>query len=466
MKRLKRILCDKRTIFIFAFLLMFTTLLFYNDLYGKSGDAYETWKVVRSFFKNKVEYSYVMYKGIYAFVPGVISYNIGNLFGIGQFTILKVINSLGFAYITAIGIPNLVENLLGKRKINVYLKYIFVLLSYLLDSNVFIVISVDYYSAVLFVMLCNEFIKMQTVDNNKNKFIFGLLVGLKLSLSGQFSLATYLLLIYIVIKIIREHLTNINKHNIKLIFISFIIIISGYIITALPNAIYEEYVVNVGRENGAWIPEGSDWIKTGMSRDMLIINYPKTLPDNIGLSIMTKRCDDIDTVKLGGSIYDYSDYIVIFFRYPLEFSARIFERMFLGIIDDYKNTSFIPYIHSNSIVNLVLMLTCIYIALIEIKKRVKRFKDILNYKTLIILSSILTIVPPSLLHVENRYYLILRMLILASALFSISTKKSTKKDNILNCKINYNYIVYILYMIICITLYLAIYQSSITNAIF
>ena len=231
-------------------------------------------------------------------------------------------------------------------------------------------------------------------------------------------------------------------------------------ITSLPNAIYEEYVVNYGRSKGEWIPKGSDWVKTGMTRDMLIINYPITVPDNIGLSIMKARNDDIKLAKMGGSIYDYSDYVKIFMEYPIEFSTRIFERMFLGTINDYKNIGFVSSIHSNIKINLIAMITFLYMSLSIIKNKVKKVKDILNYKTIIVLSSILTIVPPSLLHVENRYYLYLRSLIIGTAIFGSSFKinKINLKD-IKDAKINYGFVSYIIFLILCIALYIAIYQS-------
>ena len=125
-KNLKMIFSNRIFIFIFAFTIMFLLLLGYKDLYGGSGDANQTWNVVTTFFKKHRTYSYVMYKGIYAFIPGVISYNLGVFFNINQFLFLKIINSLGFAYISTVGIPNLVKKLLNKKEIEIYKYYLFV----------------------------------------------------------------------------------------------------------------------------------------------------------------------------------------------------------------------------------------------------------------------------------------------------------------------------------------------------
>ena len=459
-KNLKMIFSNRIFIFIFAFTIMFLLLLGYKDLYGGSGDANQTWNVVTTFFKKHRTYSYVMYKGIYAFIPGVISYNLGVFFNINQFLFLKIINSLGFAYISTVGIPNLVKKLLNKKEIEIYKYYLFVLVFFLLENNVFCFISVDYYSATLFILLCN--ITIRLIENTKktNLLLFGLFVGFNLSLSGQYSLATYLILVFITIKLVSANLKTISKNNIFKLLICLGVVLGGYMITSLPNAIYEEYVVNYGRSKGEWIPKGSDWVKTGMTRDMLIINYPITVPDNIGLSIMKARNDDIKLAKMGGSIYDYSDYVKIFMEYPIEFSTRIFERMFLGTINDYKNIGFVSSIHSNIKINLIAMITFLYMSLSIIKNKVKKVKDILNYKTIIVLSSMLTIVPPSLLHVENRYYLYLRSLIIGTAIFGSSFKinKINLKD-IKDAKINYGFVSYIIFLILCIALYIAIYQS-------
>lgn len=53
-----------------------------------------------------------MYKGLYAFVPGIISYYVGELFGISTFLILKMMHALSFAYLATIGVPFLIKNYL------------------------------------------------------------------------------------------------------------------------------------------------------------------------------------------------------------------------------------------------------------------------------------------------------------------------------------------------------------------
>ena len=109
MKRVKTVLNSKCFMFIMATIISFCFIYQYDLLQGL--DANETWKVIGSFFSNEKYYSYVMYKGLYAFIPGIISYYVGNLLGISTFLILKMMHALSFAYLTTIGIPFLIKNI-------------------------------------------------------------------------------------------------------------------------------------------------------------------------------------------------------------------------------------------------------------------------------------------------------------------------------------------------------------------
>ena len=109
MKRVKTVLNSKCFMFIMATIISFCFIYQYDLLQGL--DANETWKVIGSFFSNEKYYSYVMYKGLYAFIPGIISYYVGNLLGISTFLILKMMHALSFAYLTTVGIPFLIKNI-------------------------------------------------------------------------------------------------------------------------------------------------------------------------------------------------------------------------------------------------------------------------------------------------------------------------------------------------------------------
>lgn len=142
-KKITKILQSNYLLFIISFTIMLASI--WNvDLIDISVDASETWKVVKTFFSSDSYGSYVMYKGIYAFIPSIISYQFSLLFSVSEYLILKIFNALSFAYII-LGISKLIEYLF-QCKVKVWQKYLFLVIFYLLEKSVFYFLSVDFMS--------------------------------------------------------------------------------------------------------------------------------------------------------------------------------------------------------------------------------------------------------------------------------------------------------------------------------
>lgn len=466
MDKIKKIIANKYFIFTFAFLLMFVILLPYKDLISSSGDAVETWNVVKTFFASNKYTSYVMYKGVYAFLPGVMCYQLGNLISVDPFLIMKIFHALSFAYITVVGLPFIIKSIF-KKDAKPYQKYLFILLLALLESNLFVFISVDFMSLALLLLCTNTVIKIKNNENTKKPFILysGFILGVCTCLSGQYMPSAGLLIIYMIYLMIKRY-----KPDVKKIIIILCIFIVGIVGAKSIDKLYVKNVVDPARDSGAWIPSGMTWVKTGFTASMQYINYPQTLPDNLGGNMILSENMDTNVIKNGGYLYEVKGMAKMILKYPILFIARWSERVFLGILNDPFN-SYPGRSPFSEILTIIIYGTLIYVMLGELKNNIKKVKDVFSLKVLICLNFILPSIVPSVMgHVENRYYFGIRAFMIAVFALSpfipdtIKKLKKFKLKDVLNYKLSYNLARYFIFMLLIVLLYIAIYQSAGPNA--
>lgn len=473
MQAVKKILLNKYFIFIVAFTIMFIYLLPLSDLTGGTSDAAESINVIKTFFATNKYHSYVMYKGIYAFLPGVLCYNIANCLNISWLLLMKIFHSLGFAYISTIGMPYLIEHLFNKKS-TIIQKYIFILLFFIMEFENFVYISVDFCSAALLILCINSIIKIISEKETKLKriIITGLLLGICTCLSGQFLPSAVVLIIYFLYLIIKK-----NIYNKKTIIVLFLFLfIFSLLITKGIDKLYEAKVITPYRESGNWLPTGSEWISSGFTANMLIVNYPRMLPDNLGLGLIQKENIDYDRAYRGEAIFHSKrDMISMILKYPALFCIRWTERLYLGLINDNSNYVVKPR-PGSLLLNIIFMTTVVYAFWLECKNKFKKISNIFSFDMLIIISFILSALVPSIGHVENRYYLAMRTLILG--VFCLSPYlprvvnsirdffKKYKNETILNYKINYNVVTYFIFVVLSVLIYAALYQNFEPNTFF
>ena len=80
---------SRLTLFIFAFILMAVYLFPMKYLFGYTLDSGETWKAVTTFFSSK-PYATYMYKGLFAFLPNIVLYNLSIFLKLDQFFFVKL----------------------------------------------------------------------------------------------------------------------------------------------------------------------------------------------------------------------------------------------------------------------------------------------------------------------------------------------------------------------------------------
>lgn len=456
-KKIIKIIKSKYFAFLLAFLLMFFTVKNIN-LLSDSGDASETWKVIKTFFSKNHYYSYVMYKGIYAFIPGVISLYISKIIHVSEFCILNILNSFIFAYITVYGLPYLINYLFKNKKQSIIQVYLLIIFYYFLERSVYYFLSVDTISCALFIIMTNSCIR--NINNNFNKFLklfyLGLLIGINLCLSGQFTISTYIILIYLIIVIIKNF-----KENIKKIIQILLILFLGLFITKGINEFYMRSIVYPAKDSGVWLPSGQEWIKAGYSSNILTINYPKSVPDYLSMNIVKSEDEKLlNKIIEGQFVFDTPEYIKMIIKNPVRFIVRWSERLFLGMVNDPINV-YGKLFYNNTII-LEIMLMLIYSFWNIFKKTFKKFSDLLSFKFFILVAVIFSALVPSFGHVENRYYLLSRTVIIGSFFLSPTLNvifKNLKSKKIISNSINYNIINCLIFMLLGTIIYYAIYQS-------
>ncbi len=462
---IKKVISSKGFVFFLTTLIMF--LMTYSvDLFSVSGDAQETWKVAETFFSEDKYYSYVMYKGVYAFLPCVLDIFISGLLNIPQVLIFKLFNALCFGYVASYGIPNLIGYVHKNEEISLWQRYLLVALLIFFESNIIFIVSVDMMSCAMFFALCNS--AMKIVKSEKKKIIsfvwFGIWFGLNMCLSGQFSISSLIVALALIINTVYTHFKKNGFKQIKKcvpLACSLLIIFACYFIAKLPNQIYMATVVDPARAAGEWIPTGGDWVRSGLSQNLLYINYPVQIPDNIGIGFLSE--EQLAQVEAGGAILSYGDFIRLVLHHPIRFIVRWCERLYLGIMNDPLNL--IGKTVTSVSVMVMSMSAMVYSLYDRFKMRFKSYKDVISMDMAIYLAFLFTALVPSLLHTENRYYFTARCFIFGVFALSpylnetVSTIKNKIKGKTLGT-ISWKFWGGAVFVLLSLIIYYALYQSA------
>ena len=438
------------------------------DLTSYSGDAQETWLVAKSFFSGKRYYSYTMYKGVYAFIPSVIDYNLSVFLHIPEMLFLKVTNALSFAYVAVFGIPNLIKALFKLEKVAAVKRYLVVALMVIFERNIIYYISVDMMSCMLFVLLCTAALKatQNTEKLVKNSIIVGVLFGLNCCFSGQFLISAVIVMIAFIIKlfVMLKKQENIAAKKRYLNFLMSVgIVAAAYIIARLPNDIYMNLIVYPAKAKGEWIPSGHDWIINGLSANIKIINYPRCLPDKLSMSLLSE--EQLSMIDNGHLLFTIPSYFKLILRNPIVFILRWSERLFLGVYNDPHN-----YIYDIAISvtgHICVMAILVFSFYDTLKMIFKKYSDIISLEFAVYIAFLFSALVPTFGHVENRYYFTMRCLIygtfactpfLDNAFSSVKSKFKNRKGE--GVKVGYKLYSCILFCLLSLIIYMALYQSA------
>lgn len=402
--------------FLVAFALMAVYLRSTGPMNDWSGDADSIWTTIKSFTTGSIVPSYVLYKGFFSVFPYVWLYQLSLVFGTFEFFFVKLFHCFLFAYVTAIGFPTIVETLLGINP-KAWRKILFIFVAFWMWKNTaaFSQVMVDLPSMTYFVLLVNSAIKLsQQKERNAFRYIYtGLLIGVNMSLSGQYSVASLCVLLYLLIKVFPISELKLGKMPWQAVFY-FTILLFGVFVAKGGNTLFEKTVIDTLRSQGGWIPDGGSWLRVGFMGRNGIYRWGAgpTLIDYRGLSILKDMYGEnyqktIDLIAEGKLSITTAQYFQMVAKYPFDYLMKYFNRLFISLSPDGGYASL-----SRLSVAYTLLFTC----LVSIKQRVLKIRDFFKAEILLILSFVFAITAVIILCVEPRYVLQLQGLVFAFAI--------------------------------------------------
>jgi hypothetical protein len=404
-------------LFLIAFAGMAVFLLLSGPMNTWSSDAASIWHTIKSFYSGDIVSSYVLYKGFASVYPYVWLYQLSLLLGVGEFVFIKLYHCLLFAYVSTVGFPYLVENLLHIKAKTWRKAVLMVVLFWLWKNNRALdQLMVDLPSLAFFLLLVNSALKIEKLGGKRSwgRYIYtGLLLGLNMCISGQYTLPAVFILLFIAIrtvprKVLREKALRYGA------LLCIVILLAGMSGVLMMNRTFEETVTNPLREKGEWIPTGQHWVEIGFMRLLGVMrsNPGICLPDMRGLNIAKHlyrdQFDVMYEAMAGGRVpMTIGQYFMLVAKYPLDFLTRYANRLFLALSPAGELLRFS---------NLFVGYTLLYIPFLIFKKRCTSVRRFFSAKMLIVLSFLLAIAPLVVLNIEMRCVMQLQGLIYSLAL--------------------------------------------------
>lgn len=411
----------KHWLFFVAFAGMAVYLKLTGSMVSWSGDAGSIWETIKSFYSGNMASSYVLYKGFASVFPYAWFYQMSLAFGVGEFVFVKLYHCLLFAYICTIGFPYLVENLLH-IKAKVWRKAVLMLILFWLwkSNHAFDQLMVDLPSLAYFLLLVNSALKIEKYADERNfthqigHYVYtGLLLGLNLCVSGQYTAAALCIILFILIRTMSRKTLKVRvKRWIALLCLA--LMLGGVFGVTAYNNYFEDTVTDPLREKGEQIPTGLDWLNIGYMRLLGVMrSNPGTgLPDLRGLNIAKDIYGDqykvmYDAMVAGGVPMNMTQYLKLVSQYPLDFMVRYMNHLFLALSPDTGEPSFS---------HLFIAYTLLFIPFVIFKKRCTSIRRFFSAKILIIFSFLSSVIPVLILNVEMRYVMQIQGLIYAIAI--------------------------------------------------
>lgn len=424
-----------------------------------SGDAADIWLTIKSFYTKDVYGSYVLYKGINSVYPYVWLYQLSNMLQINEWFFIRAFYCIAFAYVSAIGFPNMIE-LLTNRKTKYYRRCIVVILFWWFwcGTMSFTELMVDLPCLMYFVLLVNVALKLYRGEKKLWRYVLtGILCGLNMTASGQYTTPAVCIFIFTIwisfkyIKCRKDIFSFLTKMALLAVMMLMILEV---------NNNFETTVVEPLRQQDAWIPSGDDWLKIGLSR------FRFTYRTGGGaLSIPSYRNEAILIDYFGDDIpgsIEVSDYIKLFLKYPVDFALNYLNSFFLILSPDGGAFNFWP---------LYVFYSLAFIALCIGVGRCKFWNKIFSSLFWIGFAFLWSTVPMLVMNIEPRTCMQIQGIIIALAIcddyvWSVLNrlidgvkKMIVEKKIIVIQKIPYTFVLYLIFMCVCFLHISTLYET-------
>ncbi len=390
-------------------------------MFDNSGDALDIWKTITSIGTKEVYGSYVLYKGFNSIYPYYWLYKLAVVTGVEQELYIKLFYAISFSIVSIIEFPALYENAFGV-KVSWKKRVLFAIISFYFwePSRALSEMMVDLPCMMYFLIMLNCF---YAITNSKKKDILhslvtGLFVGLCLTASGQYSLPTYIVLLFYVFDRFRQ--------KIKLNFQDFANNLS-LLICAVAVKFYNTFFLNSFvedlRDNGAWIPDAKSWLTAGFPR------FANCLCTDYGL--FSNRIHDIFlnhynvnemVLSSGGISMNPSEYILLVLHHIPSFFVSYVNGILI-ILSPGGGFHSIRMIHFGIFYSFVFVFVLFGIRLYRVN--ITQFKEYLK----LIIVFVAAIIPLLVMNIEQRCCMQIQGLVLSVSLFGVNTVILTNKKD-------------------------------------
>lgn len=458
--------------FLFAFILCFSHIYKMEDLISSSGDAADIWKTITSFYSNNIYASYVLYKGINSVYPYVWLYQLSIALNINEWIFIKVFYATIFAYIAAIGLPSIVKEM-TQINVGIFRRLLTIIFCWVFwyYTRIFTALMIDLPCLFYYVLLINFALWIYRKKKCLSLYIAaGFFCGLCLSASGQYSVASFCIIIFIMIVTLKVYPLN-KRMNV----LPFLVRATGFLIcTGLVvgwNQYFEYTIVEPLRNGGGWIPTGGDWLSVGLSRFIRSYREGKgaiTIPSNRNIAIFMDYLGDSfpelqQAIYNGGFPITILEYFRLFLQYPFDFILCYLNAFFLILSPDWGGFNFWP---------LFIFYTFLYIGIYIGIKKCRYWGNLCSPLMWIIFSVFWSIVPLLVMNIEPRTCIQIQGFIIAFALcddalwngirkwinqFHIKSRKCKKLGE---CRMPYVQLGWLVFLCICFLHISTLYESA------
>lgn len=454
-------------IFSFIFAIIIYAVFTWQDtnMISWSGDAADIWNTITSFHTDNVYGSYVLYKGINSVYPYVWLYDLSQFFNVNEWFFIRIFYAGAFAYISSIGFPNMVE-LLVQQRAKLYRRCLCSILMWYFwyYSMAFTQLMIDLPCLMYYILLINTALRLFRIKERKRSHMIlylwaGILCGLCMTASGQYTTPAVCIIIFLFLTIIKNNISL--QRDIRSSILYFILFLSGLILIIVWNSCFEKFIVNSLRQNGAWIPSGSGWLYAGLAR--FRENYRSgggaiSIPSHRNNAILMSYFGEYLPGLNGLNIYEY---LKVFLKYPFDFILNYINSFFLILSPDHGRFNLFP---------LLIFYSLLYCSLYIGINKCKKWKQFFSPLFWIGFSFLWATVPMLVMNIEPRTCMQIQGLIMALAvcddtiwrIITDYTKSSLKIGLIKTVKhtnISYPLIFYLVFVCFCILHISTLYET-------
>lgn len=401
-------------LFLLSFAFILVKLMNRGTMVDISGDAADIWQTITTFDAEYPYMSYVLYKGMASVYPYVWLYQLAKLFGTNDFFFIMCYHAVLFSYVAVIGIPVLIQKLTG-HKPKLWQKAALVVVLYWCWNRYFVLtqLMVDLPSCAFFFLAMHCAIRMGECADWRKWILCvlaGLLCGICINISGQYSIAAYCVLVYAAWMFWKNAKQEKMRWKIAESAVCIAVLAATVYTIGWLNQCFRVYTLN-----GEYQDKATWWMERAL---IFMIDKPRMfygaqLYDLRGREIVAQIYGAENAVQLiedaGNCVFSWTIpvYFQAFFWYPVDFIMLYLNRVMVAISDDSG---------TGAITTLLPCYTLVYLAVVTACKNIKKLKDIFCANFWLVLGVLASMIPVLVMTVEMRFTISLQGMLFGLAL--------------------------------------------------